>query len=170
MNHRAPFKLLTMIAFLGSTAWADVIHVPDDYPTIQQAIDASVDGDEIIVSPGTYVEDIDFLSKDVIVRSTEPTDSDVVAATIIDGDNDPQNPGTVVTLSAGTITGFTITGGYGDSGNSNEDGGGVFATNSSMVTYNVISNNFAPGNGGGIYARDDAIVANNSILENFCID
>ncbi len=160
-----------MIACLGSTASADVINVPDDYPTIQQAIDAAVNGDEIIVARGTYVEDIDFLSKDIIVRSTEPTDPDVVAATVIDGDNDPQNPGTVVTLSAGTITGFTITGGYGNSGkNPGGAAGGVFATDSSTVTYNVIADNFAPGSGGGIYARDNAIVANNSILANQCTD
>ena len=50
MTHRAPLKLLATIACLGSAASADVIHVPDDYPTIQQAIDAAVDGDEIIVS------------------------------------------------------------------------------------------------------------------------
>ena len=168
MIHRAPSNLLAAIAFLGSTAWADVIHVPGDFPTIQQAIDASFDGDEVIVSSGVFVENIDFLDKDIIVRSADPSDPDVVAATIIDGDNDPQNPGTVVTLSAGTITGFTITGGYGNSGNPTEDAGGVFATDLSSVTNNVISDNFAPGSGGGIYARDNAIVANNSILANQC--
>ena len=34
------------------------IRVPKDYPTIQQAIDSSFDGDTILVSPGTYTESL----------------------------------------------------------------------------------------------------------------
>lgn len=35
----------------------DIIHVPDDYTTIQEAIDAAADGDTIIVRYGIYKED-----------------------------------------------------------------------------------------------------------------
>lgn len=41
------------IASIGITS-AKTIHVPDDYPTIQQAVDAAMDGDTIIVHSGTY--------------------------------------------------------------------------------------------------------------------
>jgi endonuclease YncB( thermonuclease family) len=36
------------IAFIGITS-AKTIHVPDDYPTIQQAVDDATDGDTVIV-------------------------------------------------------------------------------------------------------------------------
>ena len=43
---------------LAQTTW----YVPDDFPTIQGAISDPmvVNGDTVIVRPGTYVENIDF--------------------------------------------------------------------------------------------------------------
>ena len=62
-------------------------HVPGMYPTIQAAIDACVDGDEVIIAPASYTgagnRDIDFLGKAIVVRSTDPSDPNVIAATII---------------------------------------------------------------------------------------
>ncbi|MCZ6612266.1 MAG: right-handed parallel beta-helix repeat-containing protein, partial [Planctomycetota bacterium] len=64
---------------LSGTAFADIINVPGDYRTIQEAIDAAMDGDEVEVHPGTYFETIDFLGKAITVRS-----SNGPAVTIID--------------------------------------------------------------------------------------
>jgi len=44
---------LAVCALSGVVA-AEVHHVPADFPTIQYAVNAAVDGDEIIVMPGTY--------------------------------------------------------------------------------------------------------------------
>lgn len=48
------------------------LRVPDEYPTIQQAIDAAVRGDVILIAPGTYRgtgnTNVDFRGKEVTVR------------------------------------------------------------------------------------------------------
>ena len=42
--------------------------VPEQFPTIQEAINAAVDGDIILVAPGVYKEGIDLLGKAIIVQ------------------------------------------------------------------------------------------------------
>ncbi|MHC4154082.1 MAG: right-handed parallel beta-helix repeat-containing protein [Planctomycetota bacterium] len=56
------------------------------YETIQGAIDNANADDEIVVYPDTYNEHIEFGSTAITVRSMDPDDASVVAATIIDGD------------------------------------------------------------------------------------
>ena len=46
------------------------IHVPGDQPTIQAAVGVAVAGDTVIVAPGTYLENVDFLGKDITVRAS----------------------------------------------------------------------------------------------------
>ncbi|MCK5561119.1 MAG: right-handed parallel beta-helix repeat-containing protein, partial [Thermoplasmata archaeon] len=75
------------------------ITVPDEYPTIQQAIDAANPGDTVYVRAGTYYERL-IINKPLTLQG-EDRDT-----TIIDGNA----IGNVITLSADyiTITGFTI--------------------------------------------------------------
>ena len=61
---------------------------PADFNNLQAAIDDANHGDVIEVQPGTYTgdgnSDIDFLGKAITVRSIDPNDPNIVAATIID--------------------------------------------------------------------------------------
>lgn len=143
---------------------AAVITVPGDYATIQGAISAAIDRDEIIVSPGTHFENISFGGKNIILRSTDPTSQTVVAATIIDGNH----TGSVVTFSGSELTtcvlsGFTITSGYAPQGGG-ICGNGTLAT----IQNSIVSNNSAAGYycyGGGLHDCDGQI-QNNTIANN----
>jgi hypothetical protein len=57
------------------------IHVPGDYPTIQQAINAANDGDTIIIDPGTYTEGPQFvINKNLTISGTEKATTIIKAA------------------------------------------------------------------------------------------
>ncbi|MHC4943461.1 MAG: right-handed parallel beta-helix repeat-containing protein, partial [Planctomycetota bacterium] len=106
--------LLIAVLCVPALAFSDTIYVPDDYPTIQQAIDAAVNGDTIIVRPGTYVENIDFKGKGTTVQSSHGPE-----VTVINGEN-PANPdlGSVISFHNGegldaVLDGFTLTQGTG---------------------------------------------------------
>jgi hypothetical protein len=59
MTKRAtlPIILATAVALCceaGTARSQQVINVPQDYPSIQDAVDAAADGDTIVIGPGTY--------------------------------------------------------------------------------------------------------------------
>ena len=58
------------VATAPPAAAAVTIHVPADYDTVGAALDAAVDGDTIVVAPGTYEEELDFEGKDVALVSS----------------------------------------------------------------------------------------------------
>ena len=66
----------------GSPARDTVIRVPDDFSTIQEAIDATVAGDIVVVADGVYIGDqnknLDFNGKDITVRSENSAESTVI--------------------------------------------------------------------------------------------
>ncbi len=76
--------LMMVMALLpcALAARADEIHVPDDFPTIQEGVDAAVDGDEVIIADGVYSGDgnhsINFLGKLITVRSENGPDNCIV--------------------------------------------------------------------------------------------
>ena len=106
--------IIAIIFILASEAYAMIINIPADYPTIQQGIDASNNGDTVLVQPGTYYENINFNGHNIVLGSLFLTtgDTSYIEQTVIDGNA----AGSVITLntdedSTTALTGFTITNG-----------------------------------------------------------
>ncbi len=143
------------ILLLDGSALADTLHVPADFRTIQSAIDAAADDDEIVVAPGTYHEAINFLGKAITVRSSGGRE-----VTTIDASTLPQ-PVSVVTFVSGegrdsVLEGFTITGGEGTSVKILLEGGGAFVSGSSPTIAHCHFQGNVSGAGGGLVARNNA--------------
>jgi parallel beta-helix repeat protein len=119
--------------------------VPDDHPTIQEAIHNAIDGDTIFVKAGTYHEHI-------IVNKTLTLEGENAKNTIIDGDES----GTVIKLDASDtrISGFTITGTGFASG---EFRFGIYIIGSRN---NITNNNITNNRGGAL-----RIESNNNTLD-----
>jgi len=185
--------IFAAFSFLSSVAFSTTVYVPDDFPTIQGAINASSNGDVVIVRPGIYVENIDFGGKPIVVQGQQGA-----SVTTIDGNQ----AGSVVVFQNGEATdsvleGFTLTNGSGTpsggysygggiycapgsspliidnviTGNDTEFGGGIACvTSSPQIVNNSITGNQTPlGCGSGIYCADQSapLISENSIAENW---
>ncbi len=153
--------LLCLLSSFSLTALAKTIHVPADQPTIQAGINAASTGDTVLVSAGTYYENINFSGKAITVTSASGP-----AATVING----QQLGPVVTFStnegrSSVLSGITITNGYGtfDAG---YQGGGVLMNGASpTIQGNVIVSNAACAEGMGLASNGGGPLIQNNIIQ-----
>jgi uncharacterized protein (TIGR02145 family) len=115
--------------------------VPENFTTIQGAIDYSMDGDTILVSAGTYYENINFNGKNIALIGEDRE------TTIIDGGGS----GSVIISEYNQvmISGFTIRNGNADRG------GGVFIQDGYLNLDNCIISDNSANKGGGIYFYED---------------
>lgn len=112
-----PIPLSTLLAIVwavtATPAGAALVHVPGDHPTIQDAIESALDGDVIVVAPGTYRDNLDFAGKQCTVRSSHGFDSTILIPLL-------SGTPTVKFVSGegnrSVIEGFTIQGGPGSRG------------------------------------------------------
>ena len=72
------------ILFVQVPSHAATLRVPADYGTIQGAIDAASAYDEVVVGPGVYYGRVLMTGVPIVLRSTDPEDPAVVAATVLD--------------------------------------------------------------------------------------
>ena len=134
--------------------------------TVQAGIDLADSGDEVVLAAGTYTgignRDIDFRGKGITVRSSAPSDPEMVAATVIDC----QKAGRGFYFHSGETTmsvvdGLTIANGYVIS-----EGGAIYCGDESGPTVRncVIRNNTAVSAGGGIFCRHSSPAIVNCIV------
>ena len=157
-----PILSILLLLVMPISGLAAEIQVPSQFATIQAAIDASQDGDTIVVQPGTYTENIDYKGKAITLTSTNPLDLTIVASTIIDGN---MNGSVVIFDSEETpnsvLTGFTIRNGSGTLlADGKRYGGGIYIGLQSIPTIrrNKIINNTAD-IGGAIYIHGNSLPA-----------
>lgn len=184
--------ILFIFFFLGilfQGLFAEILNVPAEYITIQDAINTSQNGDTILVADGVYYENIIFKGKNIVVASNYIFDKNPshILNTIINGSN-PSQPDSASCVrivsgedSTAVLAGFTLTGGTGTkwidehgAGIYREGGGILITLSSPTIVNNVIINNeaidrtgVASAGGGGIRAGDsDAHIYNNIIAYN----
>ena len=92
--------------FVSACASADILVVPNQYLTIQEAINASQSGDEILVQPGTYQESLTITDKLIKIVGLGGS-----SGTIIDGSLTPDESTVRWTNCSGNtvgLDGFTL--------------------------------------------------------------
>jgi hypothetical protein len=125
------------------------------YDYVQDAIAGASDGNEIVLSPGVYEETLDLLGKNIVVRSEEPNDSNVVGRTIIRGNH--WRP--AVCVRSGEEQGCVLDGLTISDGNQ-----GVFCDSSTPTIRRCI---LTANSGAGFYGLDSsATVVDCNIFEN----
>ncbi len=154
------FSLMAAALFTAvlttSSSFADTLHVPDQYRTIQAAIDAAVDDDEVVVADGTFKglgnRDMDFGGKAITVRSENGA-----AACIIDLQADENDPHRAFTFDSGEtaasiVEGFKIRNGFMNRGGAvlYEDGSSPLFQ-SCVFQQNSVSQAAAEDGGGAVY-------------------
>ena len=92
-------KRTLILSVLFSGLCATTINIPSDYTTIQEGIDASVDGDTVLIAEGTYYENL-ILEKEIVLASHaiyDDLDSDwldnwYIQETVISGEQEASDP------------------------------------------------------------------------------
>ena len=164
------FVLITISFVFSTEIIATIINVPGDQSTIQAGINASSNGDTVLVQPDTYYQNINFNGKNIAVASLFLTtgDTSYISQTIINGNNS----NSVVKFNSGetnstVLTGFTITNGYAYYG----AGINCYSGSSPTLSYlNIENNNGHPGDsyGGGLcfMSETNAVCSNLTITDN----
>ncbi len=79
----------------------EVRQVPEDFPTIQSAVDAAEPGDLVLIGPGTYREQVNVATSHLVIRGTDREQ------VVIDGEFE-REMGILVTADAVAVENMTV--------------------------------------------------------------
>jgi len=151
-------EIIVMSLLFAACGLAGVNRVPSDYSTIQAAIDASTDGDTVLVAPGTFIgdgnRDIDFKGKAITVKSEQGPQTCIIDC---QGSENEQHRGFYFHSSEDTdavLQGFTITNGL---IREHKPGGAILCDNSSPRIIDCIIVGNEARTGGGIATLNSSV-------------
>jgi parallel beta-helix repeat protein len=162
---------------LISLAPAAILEVPGQYQDINSAVNAVQEGDTVLVSPGTYNENIDFRGKNILLASNYIFDSAyaTIKSTILSCNRvkSVSDTGSVIIFQSGetiaaALVGFTIRDGFGTLIGDSFEGGGILCINNSnpLICHNIIRANNALAGGGCAFIDSDPQLCHNLVLNN----
>lgn len=160
---RKPLYLLSLV-WLCPYALGDTLLVPAEFSTMQAAIAAASDGDEIQVSPGVYAEHLDTLGKAIRIRSTGGPESTTI---------DAGSSGSAILCRTGEgpqtiIEGFTITGGLGTLIGPSTFGGAIVCEGAGPTIRDCVLSGNSAGFGGAValVAGSTPVIESCSLVSN----
>ncbi len=133
----------------------DGVVVPTDAATVQEAIALTPSGGYVLIEPGTYLENLVTIGKDIgfVGLGSEPGDVRLDGGgvgRVLTNDSDE-----AVTLARLTVTGGTAS-----------DGGGLFIDGSTSLRLDqvIVEDNHANLRGGGVYVRGTPVTITDSVF------
>ncbi len=156
------FSVFLTALTLISSACAVTIYIPSQYSTIQAGIDASVNGDTVLVADGTYTgtgnRNLDFGGRAIVLRSESGPETCIIDCDSLDRgfyfhSGEDRNS---------IVSGFTIKNGY------SIDGGGIYCSNSSpVIEFCILTMNVAILGGAFHITYGNPIINGCTIYKNF---
>ena len=142
--------ILLAIDPAGSRLHAATVSVPDDYRTIQEAVNKAKPGDFIIVADGEYSENV-IVKKPVVLKSANGPSKCVIRAA-----SGAEPAVALKEVDGATLAGFTLTG-------SAKAGLSLFKAHNSRIVNNRADNNY---NGVTLESSDHNYLGNNTANSN----
>ena len=171
--HKRLFFILLICSFaLTGKIEAEILTVPEQYLTIQSAIDASTTWDTVLIEEGEYFEDVIISGHCITLASEFILDDDTshISATIIHSPeaNYQHRAITIENIPNGRVKviGLSITGGNCRPGDDCR-AGGLYAVNTDItLKYNYFYDNIARYGGGAFLDTCNTDVQHNSFSNN----